>query len=91
MHLPHSNRIQLQHDRDGDNGFRYVRCLLGFLNYLQQLVYNDDGSIRIGAEGHYASAGSYLLPLPERIAGEPIFGSQLRALEYIEGLAHADM
>ena len=54
VNMPHSSRCQLYPPEDSDNGFPYVRCLLGFLNYLMQLTLNDDGTIGIAADGHYA-------------------------------------
>ena len=49
MYMPHSRRGQLHPDSATDTDFPYVRCLLGFLNYLLQLTLNDDGTIRIGS------------------------------------------
>ena len=66
MHMPHSSREQLYPDSDTDTDFPYVRCLLGFLNYLLQLTLNGDGTIRIGTSQHYATHASFPLRLPIR-------------------------
>mgnify|MGYP003326488424 CR=1 FL=1 len=59
MHMPHYSREQLQLSGDVDCDFLYVRCILGLLHYLVELTYNDDGTIRLGTSGHYASAKSF--------------------------------
>ena len=90
MTMPHYSREQLQSADTGDTGFRYVRCLLGFLKYLASLVFCEDGTIRFGSGDYYASAKSFLAALPVYSPG-PIFASRPDALRYIEHLACLDM
>lgn len=91
MHMPHRARDELQGCTGAAVDFAYVRCLLGFLNYLQTLVYRDDASVAIGTSGSYASADSFVVPLPQGIPWRPIFLYRLHALEYLEFVLFSDM
>ena len=79
MHTPHRSRDQLYPDSGTDIEFPYVRCLLGFLNYLLHQALNDDGTIRIGSSDYYATRASYPLPLPIRSGCTAVFRTRADA------------
>ena len=91
MSMPHSSRDQLHPSVGADNGFAYVSCLLGFLNYLMQLTVNDDGTIRIASSDCYALPESYLVPLPIQTGCTTIFSFRWAAYSYIESLVWYDL
>ena len=86
MHMPHSCREQLFPDSTSDCDFQYVRCLLGFINYLLQLTLNADGTIGIGSGDYYASPTSFFVSLPIQDGCTEIFRTRDDAYDYIERL-----
>ena len=91
MHMPHGTREHLQGCSDGSTQFDYVRCLIGWIDYLMSLAWNPDGTVRLGSTGFYASPAVYLEPLPPFSSGASIFTARLDAQEYIERLVRVDL
>ena len=73
--------------------FPYVQCLLGWLNYLMQLRWNDDGTVRL-FHTEYCALVSSFPPLPHDEpckANMPIFESSEEAMVYILDVVMNDM